>query len=188
MTENPFPPSGGSPLSSPGRKPGASRGHLVMGRGRPAILFVCTGNTCRSAMAEALWKALCGEDCPVESAGILAWPGQAAEEYAAEAVKPYGGDLANHRSRRLPEVDQDFSLILTMTSAQAEEIRRMRPQWAQKTSVLPQFLGEQGEITDPLGTNQVYYDSLAWRLYRLLSRLKEKIGEDSGANAAETGE
>ncbi|POB09762.1 protein tyrosine phosphatase [Sulfobacillus sp. hq2] len=151
------------------------------------ILFVCTGNTCRSAMAEALWRAMDIECWPASSAGVAAWPGQAAEEFAQEAVKPYGGDLSRHRSRDVSNLDEDYYLILTMTTSQAQTVRRLRPKWADKTFVLPQFLGEGGEITDPLGTNQVYYDSLAWRLYRLLARLKEKLGQDYCAKA-ETGE
>jgi protein-tyrosine-phosphatase len=139
-------------------------------------------------MAESLWKALCGADCPAESAGVAAWPGQSAQEYAVEAVRPYGADLEHHRSRDLHHIQSEFDLIFVMTYAQAREVGQIRPQWQAKTHVLPAFLGQEGEIGDPLGSNQVYYDSLAWRLHRLLTLLKEQLGQEASANAAETGE
>ncbi len=139
-------------------------------------------------MAEALWNALNGGDMPAESAGVAAWTGQCAHDYAVEAVLPYGADLKRHRSRDLHDVQTDFDLIFVMTYAQAREVGQIRPQWEQKTHVLPEFLGQEGEITDPLGSNQVYYDSLAWRLYRLLILLKEQLKRNTSANAAETGE
>ncbi|WP_053960539.1 hypothetical protein [Sulfobacillus thermosulfidooxidans] len=148
----------------------------------PKILFVCTGNTCRSPMAEALWKSLCQDQCVVESAGLAAWPGQAAQEYAIEAVKPYGGNLQQHRSQDVRDVKGEFDWIFTMTGSQAEQLKHMRPEWEDKIFVLPQFLGEEEDIADPIGTNQVSYDSLAWRLYRLLSQLKTRlVDEDSSA-------
>src|SRR5687768_145656 len=75
------------------------------------IVFVCTGNTCRSPMAEGLFKHRLAErlGCPVDelpdrgfvvsSAGIAAGPGDAATRESVEAVRGFGVDLSDHRSR-----------------------------------------------------------------------------------------
>ncbi len=156
----------------------------------PKLLFVCTGNTCRSPMAESLWRALCQNKCRVQSAGLATWPDQTAQEYAIEAVKPYGGELRQHRSTDVRQIkDNDFDWIFTMTRSQAEALKQVRPEWEDRIFALPQFLGEDDDIADPIGTNQVSYDSLAWRLYRLLSQLKTRLVDDeSSAEPKETGE
>lgn len=140
-------------------------------------------------MAEALWRSLSEGRGKVQSAGLAAWPGQAAQEYAVEAVKPYGGDLQNHRSKDIREVQDEFDWIFTMTRSQAAQLRQLRPEWKDKIFSLPQFLGEEEDIADPIGTNQVNYDSLAWRLHRLLTQLKTRLVEgESSAEPEETGE
>ena len=65
------------------------------------ITFVCTGNTCRSPMAQALFTQMAqdsGITFTTDSAGLAAMPGQPAAEYAIEACKALGADLSAHRS------------------------------------------------------------------------------------------
>lgn len=79
------------------------------------VLFVCTGNICRSPMAEALFAHLAPE-AEVGSAGTMDWSGQPAHEYAIAAMAERGLDLSAHRSRRLSEYLVDESdLIVAMT-------------------------------------------------------------------------
>lgn len=138
------------------------------------LLFVCTGNTCRSPMAEAIWKAL-GTDIPAYSAGISVWSGQPAHEHAIEAVIPYGGTLENHRSQDIRDVSIEPGKIMAMTAMQAAKVAELRPEWADRTWVFTEFLGESGDISDPLGRGQVAYDRLAMQLYQLLIKLKATL-------------
>ena len=125
----------------------------------------------------------------MQSAGLAPWPGQAAHEYAQEAVKPYGGNLQNHRAKDIRGVQGDFDWIFTMTREQAAQLQQMRPEWKDKIFSLPEFLAETEGIADPIGTNQVNYDSLAWRLYRMLTKLKRRLVKgESSAEPEETGE
>ena len=79
------------------------------------VLFVCTGNICRSPMAEVLFAHLVPE-AVVSSAGTMDWSGQPAHEHAIAAMAERGLDLSAHRSRRLSEYLVDESdLIVVMT-------------------------------------------------------------------------
>lgn len=79
------------------------------------ILFVCSGNTCRSPMAMALFR-LKGTEVRAESAGIFAADGQPASPEAVKACKLLGADLSGHRSRRItPEIIEDSDIIAAMT-------------------------------------------------------------------------
>jgi len=117
------------------------------------LLFVCTGNTCRSPMAEAVMKVLLrahgldGEDGAAEgvvvlSAGLSAFEGEAASRQAMAAVEPIGGDLRNFRSRRLTEELVNASdLIVVMTAGHRRQLLGLYPQAAAKTKLLLEFAG-----------------------------------------------
>ncbi len=71
-----------------------------------SYLFVCTGNTCRSPMAEVIFNDLLkkrGLHPTASSAGIMGWPGQSASQNAIEAMREIGLDLSKHRSRLLTQ-------------------------------------------------------------------------------------
>ena len=85
------------------------------------ILFVCTGNTCRSPMAEGLFKYMLKKDniadINVSSAGISVFPGEHANEKAIKALKEKGIDITGHRARQLSDEITKADIILTMTSS-----------------------------------------------------------------------
>ena len=89
------------------------------------ITFVCTGNTCRSPMAQALFTQMAqdsGITFTTDSAGLAAMPGQPAAEYAIEACKALGADLSAHRWKSLLQEDLasvDLFVVMTMQHAQA---------------------------------------------------------------------
>ncbi len=83
------------------------------------LLFVCTGNTCRSPLAEALARRLIAEralvDIEVSSAGTSAWPDAPASDGSLLVAMEHGIDLSEHRARQLsPEIVSASDLILAM--------------------------------------------------------------------------
>lgn len=126
-------------------------------------------------MAEALWRALGGS---AESAGVSAWSGQPAAPHAKTAVRAFGASLDSHRARNLDEVASDPDLILTMTRGQCQWVVERRPEWADRTFSLGEWIGEAGDIQDPVGQDLSAYQHVADQLYRLLVRLKEKLSAE----------
>jgi protein-tyrosine phosphatase len=91
------------------------------------VLMVCTGNICRSPMAEALlaqrFRDRGVSSGVVESAGIAALVGYPADPLALDLMGARGLDLANHRARQLtPELVRSFELILVMEAAQQRAV------------------------------------------------------------------
>lgn len=76
------------------------------------VLFLCTGNSCRSQMAEGLTRYLWPALCDVASAGIVA---HGLNPQAVKVMSELGIDISGHRSKTLSELDsQDFDLVITV--------------------------------------------------------------------------
>lgn len=91
------------------------------------LLFVCTGNTCRSPMAEVIFNSLAEEknlDWRAESAGVAAVGERPASENAVQAVAEIGLDLTMHSTRFLPAIDlNEYSLFVGLTEEHAEILK-----------------------------------------------------------------
>lgn len=131
------------------------------------ILFVCTGNTCRSPMAEAALRVLLekeglGGKFSVKSAGTAAASGFPATMYAIEAARVWNADLTQHASRPLTTVAiEEADLILCMTEEHAKEVIRTDESAEGKTFLFKNFPdGDiRGEgVDDPIGQSLDRYN------------------------------
>lgn len=124
------------------------------------ILIVCTGNICRSPMAEGLLRQMLANramtDVRIRSAGTHAMDGRPAEPHAVEAARERGADIAGHTARSLDrEMVDRADLILVMEQGQADLIARVLPpdREAQTLRLLADFraAADRAEVDDPYG-------------------------------------
>lgn len=145
------------------------------------LLFVCSGNTCRSPMAEAVFKVLAGAHgitgLTVRSAGTGAVSGAPASYHACEAVKDIGGDLSKFGSTPLSSELVDTSdLIVVMTSGHRSELIRRYPNAAGKVHLLLEYAGDGGaDVVDPFGGSLDLYRFTLSAMMPALNKLAEKI-------------
>ena len=121
------------------------------------VLFVCTGNVCRSPMAEGFLRHMAeGADAAVEvgSAGLGAMEDMAPSSHSVTAMREEGIDIGAQRSRMLtPEMVEDHTHIFGLGSGHVEAIRSYFPEAAEKTFLLREFVsnGLDLEVPDPIG-------------------------------------
>ena len=122
------------------------------------IVMVCTGNICRSPMAERLLIRMLPEDLRkkvrVKSAGTFALHGHQAAAEAVEALMQLGIDLSDHRARQLTrQIEKEADLLLAMEGQHIDFIKSLRLWGRSKAKLLGEFVSadEPPEIEDPYG-------------------------------------
>lgn len=144
------------------------------------VLFVCTGNTCRSPMAAALMRHAAeqrGVPVAVVSAGTFAAPGEAAAPEAVVSVLGRGADPGDHRAALLTrEMVAGADLVLAMTARHKEFILGIAPEAAARVFTLAEYAGEGAQdIPDPFGRELDVYKQTAETLERLVKGALERL-------------
>lgn len=114
------------------------------------ILFVCTGNLCRSALAEWYLRSRAGDAVVVASAGVHAPPGYPMDPPTAQALRELGGDGSGHVSRLLAAGQvQDADLVLGAAVSHRDAVLRLVPGALTRTFAVKEFLRLAAQVMPP---------------------------------------
>ncbi len=149
------------------------------------LLFVCSGNTCRSPLAEGIAKRIfplsLNEDIEITSAGSSAIEGLPASALAVRVASKHGIDLSRHKTRLLSRsMVKQADLIVTMASKHRQTVGVLEPSALDHTYLLTDFCNHaDGDVPDPIGGDiHVYgrtYEIIEKCLDSMKNRLKELI-------------
>lgn len=145
------------------------------------IIFVCTGNTCRSPMAEGFFKTLSADSAAFEacSRGIAAIDGMRASEYSVIAASELGSDIANHASHQITQADVSWAdFIFTMTSSHASVLKAAFPESSQKIFTIAEF-ALSADVSDPYGGDLAIYRECAAQLKAAVQKIYDKLSDDN---------
>lgn len=143
------------------------------------VLFICTGNTCRSPMAEGILKDLALKNnltIEVKSAGTHAAYNSAPSPLAVEAMKDVGIDISSHKSYQVnEEILKESDLVLTMSNSHKKLLLNKYPSIKDKVFLLNEYAFEtKREIEDPFGAPLRYYEKSRDEIYEAIEEIVKK--------------
>ncbi|MHB8130657.1 MAG: low molecular weight protein arginine phosphatase [Mobilitalea sp.] len=144
------------------------------------LIFVCTGNTCRSPMAEAIYKNLEKvSEMKVISRGLVVLFSEPINPKAEIVLKKHDLELNNHVAKGLKASDIDENtIILTMTAIQKKKIIELYPEIKNVFSI-KEYAGEIGDVVDPYGATLMEYEECYIELGRLVKKSVYKLNGDN---------
>ena len=153
------------------------------------VLFICTGNICRSPMAEGLLRQMSGGRVEVVSAGLGAGRGQQPSAHAIRVLKEEGIDISEIRSQPVSaHLLEKADHIFTMTRDHLDMLLLLFPEMAAKARLLhfdEAAKGGRADVTDPIGGTRETYESCKEDIKRAMPRLMELItGEKTNMQTA----
>jgi glycine hydroxymethyltransferase len=146
------------------------------------ILFVCTGNICRSPMAEGMMRELVKgrTDVVVLSAGVSAPRGSSASRSAVDALCELGIDLASFRSQPVTgELLEQCTHVFTMTREHRRVIDLLFPEHSPKVRLLGEFFRGGGDVPDPIGQGLTVYKRCRDVIKSALAQLLDFVDQSS---------
>ncbi len=156
------------------------------------VLFVCTGNVCRSPMAEMLFRELVSElgDFKVSSAGVGAMPGQPASQHTADLLRAEGIDPANFKSQPLTyELMRDATHIFAMSAQHLLVMEHDFPELMDKAYLVTEFAADDKlrgrDVADPIGMGRKAYEETRDMLRACLPSVAAYIKQTSQPKAAD---
>ena len=145
------------------------------------ILFVCTGNTCRSPMAQGIAQKIASDrNMQIEalSAGLNAIPGSKVSDFSVDAVKEYNIDISSHIPTQLDfNLLNKADLVVTLTKSHKDMIIKTVPQYSDKVKAFSDFTLSD-DIYDPYGADYNTYQKCASQIYDAVVKLYERIKAD----------
>jgi glycine hydroxymethyltransferase len=153
------------------------------------VLFICTGNICRSPMAEGLLRQMSGGRVEVVSAGLGAGRGQQPSAHAIRVLKEEGIDISEIRSQPVSaHLLEKADHIFTMTRDHLDMLLLLFPEMAAKARLLrfdEAAKGGRADVTDPIGGTRETYESCKEDIKRAMPRIMELItGEKTNMQTA----
>ena len=146
------------------------------------LMFICTGNICRSAMAHVMLEEQTkkmNKKIKIYSCGVYAEEGVRSTEQAIKVMKEYNIDLTRHRATHIRKSDiENMDLILCATTAHKNHVTSLYPKLKDRVYTMKEYAGYSKndlDIKDPWGYNLETYKRCAEEINECLKKIMEKI-------------